>query len=489
MADAMDVGDSKDSKDSKECECCVSRMSRTVKCPYCQYRACMRCMTTFMTTQITDTSCMSCKKAFSYEFMAENFTQDFMKKALPAHRKKILFEIEKAMLPQTMPYLEHIQHVPQWTEELMSTKMEIDRLQDRCHVLSQQLEYARRLRNGDTTVELKEEKSEAVSKRIPVSCPVHECRGFLNIQGKCGVCSVQCCKECREICQDPETHVCNADILATVKALEKECRKCPQCAVPIFRIDGCDQMWCVNCHTAFNWKTGKVETGRVHNPHYFQYLRDNNPEQLAADHRAVNGNGNCNMDRQHQMAVTRLNSLVSVRPYRVMLEKWVATLLPWLRKVRNSAYIYPSSNSDISYVYRVMMSTADHINYVYLNRVPVAFDNRSNIDLRIRYLMKELTQEEFQATLLRRQKSNTKLIEYREIIETYLQLFRETLARLTTQILNMPPDHGDVNVAEYDQCFTKFMDEITKIDRFSNDAIQHLNKIHGGRKCMLIGEI
>jgi hypothetical protein len=37
----------------------------------------------------------------------------------------------------------------------------------------------------------------------------------------------------------------------------------------------CNQMWCVNCNTAFDWVSLRIETGIVHNPHYFEVLRRN----------------------------------------------------------------------------------------------------------------------------------------------------------------------------------------------------------------------
>jgi hypothetical protein len=35
----------------------------------------------------------------------------------------------------------------------------------------------------------------------------------------------------------------------------------------------CSQMWCPDCHTAFDWRTGHIETGRIHNPHYMEFKR------------------------------------------------------------------------------------------------------------------------------------------------------------------------------------------------------------------------
>ena len=40
-------------------------------------------------------------------------------------------------------------------------------------------------------------------------------------------------------------------------------------------VKNCDQMWCIECKTAFSWSKGTVEVGMVHNPHYFQWMRQN----------------------------------------------------------------------------------------------------------------------------------------------------------------------------------------------------------------------
>lgn len=41
-------------------------------------------------------------------------------------------------------------------------------------------------------------------------------------------------------------------------------------------VRNCSQVWCTNCHTAFDHKTGIIDTGVIHNPHYFEWMRKNN---------------------------------------------------------------------------------------------------------------------------------------------------------------------------------------------------------------------
>ena len=78
---------------------------------------------------------------------------------------------------------------------------------------------------------------------------------------------------CREIKNTNINHVCVEETIQTVSTLRRDTKPCPNCAIPITKIDGCDQMWCTECKTAFSWNTGRVEEGRIHNPHFYEWQR------------------------------------------------------------------------------------------------------------------------------------------------------------------------------------------------------------------------
>ena len=94
---------------------------------------------------------------------------------------------------------------------------------------------------------------------------------------KCGICESTTCKDCNEIIEDVDEHECNQEAVASMKLINKDTKPCPSCGTMIHKVSGCNQMWCPDCQNAFDWRTGNVERGVIHNPHYYQYMQ-NNPE-------------------------------------------------------------------------------------------------------------------------------------------------------------------------------------------------------------------
>ena len=126
-------------------------------------------------------------------------------------------------------------------------------------------------------------------------CPDEECRGFLAPNNKCGLCDKFSCGKCMKIvgdepAADDETHECNPDDVASVQMLKKETRPCPKCITPIYKISGCDQMWCTQCHVAFSWISGKIVVNdRMHNPHYYDFLREHGAGAIRTPEEVVCG--------------------------------------------------------------------------------------------------------------------------------------------------------------------------------------------------------
>jgi hypothetical protein len=111
-----------------------------------------------------------------------------------------------------------------------------------------------------------------------MNCLRTDCKGFLDNDYKCGICHIKVCKDCHEELREGEDHTCKQENVQSVKAIQNETRPCPTCKTRVFKTEGCDQMFCVQCHTGFSWNTGMIERGRIHNPHYFEWLRSKRRE-------------------------------------------------------------------------------------------------------------------------------------------------------------------------------------------------------------------
>ena len=116
---------------------------------------------------------------------------------------------------------------------------------------------------------------EKEKKNFVRACPAEGCRGFLSSAWKCGMCNIFACPHCHEVKGNSRDapHECKPENVETAKLLAKDTKGCPNCGVRIHKISGCSQMWCVECHTAFDWNTGQIARGNIHNPHYYEYVQ------------------------------------------------------------------------------------------------------------------------------------------------------------------------------------------------------------------------
>lgn len=307
---------------ANDCAICTEKIApgRTVCCAKCSGTSCRDCFQQYLMNSTMTPSCMHCRVPVSDDFVLDNTSLTWRTKAYKVYRENLLFEIERARMPESQPYAAAY---AQASRALLVSKAEIERLKglvQRTNDVKQAIALQQRLHSVLRHVTMGHGRSHwqggpadvsnilaaaalgsveldtairvfyqpmalggagggaapvapmgAVVRAFVMACPGAECRGFLAPDYSCGLCSAVTCESCHEIKEDD--HVCNADVVANVKALKKEARPCPTCATQISKIDGCDQMWCTQCKTTFSWRTGLKEEGHTHNPHYYEYMR------------------------------------------------------------------------------------------------------------------------------------------------------------------------------------------------------------------------
>tara|TARA_Y100000768_G_scaffold178510_1_gene133692 strand:+ start:12697 stop:13995 length:1299 start_codon:yes stop_codon:yes gene_type:complete len=214
---------------------------------------------------------MGCKIGFDHKFLVTNLNDSFVKKDYREHRRHVLFEEQQARIPNIQPLVQDQIEIERIENLNKSDLAQIKALNERVKLLRQQV-YSRQY-----TISLikRGQKPGVKEKReFIMPCPDEECKGFLSSGYKCGLCNKKACPHCITIISEDEEHVCDPDLVATAALIKKDTKPCPTCGERIMKIDGCDQMWCTKCHTTFSWNKGVIEKGNIHNPHYYQWLRE-----------------------------------------------------------------------------------------------------------------------------------------------------------------------------------------------------------------------
>jgi hypothetical protein len=381
-----------------ECYICCLPYNKSnrkeVKCLFCDYSCCRLCYSTYL-LDIPTAKCMNCNKDHSLDFIYEVSYKKFYNTYLE-YRAELQYQKEKSLLPLTLSNMEN--------DEYYQLEIEEKRLMKRL------AEIRKRKRYLDNYDDVKEHKQKVYIR----PCSNSDCNGYLTDDWTCGLCEYKTCSSCFTI-KDNE-HKCLEGDIETAKMIKKNTKSCPNCFTPIFKIDGCDQMYCVVCHTAFSWKTLQIEKGKIHNPEYFKYLRDNNLQNV--------------LDRDYN-------------------------------EVKNQCY-------DIGYCQVKSIVKTNKINFPNLDNcyrlnghireisIPRYINNiNDNDDIRREFLLKEITEFRFKELIKQRIKKREKHDEMNNVLTMFCDM-------LTILFNNLP--------------ISKSYIEFDNLRKYTNDKIKDINK-------------
>lgn len=431
------------SRMSCDCPVCAlpftSQLRKPVKCPYCEFAACVVCNKKYLTEGTLDAHCMSCRRAWNDEFLDLNFTRAFRIGPYKKHRETVLMDREKSLLPTRQTRViakikvrEVEVEMKKVYEKLAEWERERSRILRDSHRLSAQIARytaesegrappAWTLANGEggATAAPATERAKFIMK-----CPADGCRGFLSTAYKCGTCQMWACPDCLVIKgkdKDAE-HTCDPGQKESVAMIIKESRPCPKCGERISKIDGCDQMWCTECHTAFSWTTGQQVNGVVHNPHYYEFLRKQ-------------GNG---------VAPRNAGDVPCGG-------------VPYYQHLYNaiSRRVDAANQRTIMAIHRITAEIADQRIQQYQGH----FNVEDNGDLGVRYLMNEMTEEQMKSELAKRELKRNKHLAIRAVLE----MFVTTSTMMLNNIVSHPPASGTE--------VTNLLLEYENLRKYVNDSL------------------
>lgn len=180
---------------------------------------------------------------------------------------------QEDLFKKEMPLMAATTALVQNHKEAAAKREQAAKLRDDARALMKQVA---RLREEASRLEFQAESLESIKLAdvAPViyqrRCFTEGCRGFLSADFECAVCSSHFCKRCYVTVTDQ--HVCDERQVGSIVVIEATSRGCPTCSTAISKTEGCDQMYCVVCETAFSWRTGEVDTGFIHNPHHLRHM-------------------------------------------------------------------------------------------------------------------------------------------------------------------------------------------------------------------------
>jgi len=435
---------------------------KQVSCPWCQFAACRSCCQTYILDQ-DETVCMNkakkpdgtfiCQKVWTRKFVTDTFPKIWVNREWKAMNYRVAVEREKALLPATVSVVENRKEIDRMKAEVEEITREMRRLTNRRWALQQQIQAG----GSVVTTEV---------KSFGHKCPDEECRGFLSTQWKCGMCDKWTCPDCHVIkgtSRDAE-HTCDPDVKATAQFLAKDTKPCPKCSTPIHKIEGCDQMWCTQCHTAFSWRRGTIET-RIHNPHYYEWQRQQNGGAAPRNF----GDFECGRDLADQRANRYIHDILS--------------------RVGIMDYLSTSQKAQMETVTKYLPQFIRKTIHLQLHdgerfRTDNVVDN---LEVRVRYLKKDITDKQFASKVHAAYKAHEKKKDIADVIQLQVQGVTDIVYRIADFLKNtVAPKKNDLGQMCYIKMKPEWCDEvcnmfseIKQLTEYSNGILEQHAKTYG----------
>ncbi len=411
------------------CPICITNYNKSlhqsIACCHCSYTACKSCVRYYLTQTSHDAHCMDCRKKWDLQFLKDNLNASFVTGEYREYRGKLLTD---RVISQREEYYDGLLYIAE--------KRRLDKENDDIYIkicaLNTQIKKLERKqrqnyeRIGDIEdyicrgIEMPEndEQEDTIDENTVFSnetttsrrkfimpCQKPGCCGMLSQAYKCGICECFTCAKCFEVKLDDVEHICDENAVATATEIKASSKPCPKCGTRISKIDGCDQMWCVDCKTAFSWTRGTIEQGAVHNPHYFQWMQTRNEEAAAAA-----AAQNCNNEYR-----ATANSIIQI-----------LNIVTYLRTYVNSSnnHCFAIRSDFISNLTQYIA----HCEQVYLRPLRFEITTRTNNKQFIyNYFMGEMCRELLQERLLKNDTENQR--------ESALCDIYDALILIVTQVL------------------------------------------------------
>jgi hypothetical protein len=226
---------------------------------------------------------MNCKKKLPRSTLVSFLGKSYIDKLYRTDIKELVFKEEMLLVPRSLPEVEKRKNIRTIQGTITTLEENFNKDVEENKIIPGTLEHFEQKGIRDGRINFYNSQIAAlkgintqqrVIKQYKFPCENKDCNGFVDANWVCSICDKETCKHCHTIKEDG--HECKQDDIDTAELIKKESKSCPKCNISIMKTSGCDQMWCVSCHTTFDWKTLQIKTsGILHNPEYFRYMREN----------------------------------------------------------------------------------------------------------------------------------------------------------------------------------------------------------------------